>query len=464
MDTLTSVLPQIPNITTFNYCAQGFSPNIAFVASLAASSASLTTLELTTVFFSHDAASWFSRFSGLHRLLVKQPEGSTLLSASEHKRSLSIQCVANLVLACHTTLNYLELPGEFCPLESFTTGVTLFPALKILILRGYPPLDAERFPLWTVLRSMPRLSKLEIFCRLRVIGANAYRYVLMPKDASPALGEASLFPSQLETLTISNPSLADRLFCHLPTSLRHLFLDFVPDWENMLSSKDSLAYHRPAEMLKLLLRMETMNCLDDALNLEELRIKMGWCATPEILCCISRMFPHLKVLEFQGLRYVDRGTEPESDMVCTAVIYEDALTFKSQLQDSCIKSLSNLHHLHTLKIAMELREDSYEYTTDLARNVGSVRQTAQKWANALAARVPGLQWVAFETRPHTGRGLGPRVLVGPPSWTWFSSLGSNLETSSMIPVEEPSGTQPEGDQGRESRWGLPQGPPDYQPI
>jgi hypothetical protein len=73
--------------------------------------------------------------------------------------------------------------------------------------------------------------------------------------------------------------------------------------------------------------MEKMNRQSGAPNLEELRIKMGWCATPEILCCIGRMFPNLKVLEFQGLRYVDRGIEPESDMVCVIVTYEVASTF-----------------------------------------------------------------------------------------------------------------------------------------
>jgi hypothetical protein len=316
MDTLTNVLPQLPNITYFSYCAQGFPPTIDFVASLAVSSSCLTGLELTTVFILHDAVSLFSQFSGLHRLSVRQPERSTLLSASEYRRSLSIQCVANLVLACQDTLNHLELPGEFCPLESLTTDATLFPVLKTLILRGYPPFDAERFPMWRVLHSMPRLATLEILCRLRIIGANAHRYVLMAENASPAPGEVFLFPSQLETLTVSNPSLADRVFCHLPISLCRLFLDFVPDWENMLSSKDSLAYHRPTEMLRFLLRMERMNRRAGTLNLEQFRIKMGWCATPDILSSVSRLFPNLKVLEFQGLRYVDRGAESESDMVC----------------------------------------------------------------------------------------------------------------------------------------------------
>jgi hypothetical protein len=108
---------------------------------------------------------------------------------------------------------------------------------------------------------------------------------------------------------------------------------------------------------------------------------------------------------------------------------------------------------------MELREDSYEYTTDLTRDVGSVRQTAQKWATALAVRLPGLQWVAFEKRPHTGRGLGRRVLIGPPEWSWFSLRALGLDTSVMNLIGRPH--QLEGDQGRESRffWGLSQGSP-----
>lgn len=181
--------------------------------------------------------------------------------------------------------------------------------------------------MWKILRSMPRVFKLEVFCRLRVVGANAHRYVLMPKDTSPALGEVFLFPSQLDTLTILNPSLTDRLFCHLPNSLNHLFLDFIPHWENMFSSRDSLAYHQPAEMLKFLLRMERMNRCNGTMNLEELRIKMGWCATPEILRRISQMFPNLK----------DRGTESESDMVCVVVVYKKALAFSFNCRTHVLK-------------------------------------------------------------------------------------------------------------------------------
>jgi len=278
-------------------------------------SPSLTALEISTVFLSHDALALFATFSGLRRLLIKQLGRMTLLAASESKRSQSIQCVANLVLGCRDTLNHLELPGEFCPLETFVSPKTSLPSLQTFILRGYPPLDSHSFPIWKVLRSMPRISKLEIFCRLRIIGAVSHRWVLMQEDAVPAPGEIFLFPSQLETLTISNPSLEDFIFRRLPHSLKRLFLDFIPDWENMLSSGDSLAYHRPARMLTLFRAMQEMAGSSGMMSLAELRIKMGWCVTPQILDFICQIFPGLRSLELQGLRYFNRAEEPESDMV-----------------------------------------------------------------------------------------------------------------------------------------------------
>lgn len=319
-DTLAKIVPRLPNLIAFNYTAQIFLPNLSFVSTLAIVSATLTTLQLTTVFFSHDALPLFSQYSGLYRIVVHQPDRSTLLSATESKRKMSIECVANLIFACQSSLSHLELPGEYCPIEAFGSGAATFPVLKILILRGYPPLDAEQFPAWKILRSMPRLHRLEILCRLRIKGANAHRYTLMPQDASPAPGEAFLFPSQLEALTISNPSLNDHIFKRLPPSLKYLFLDFVPDWENMLSSKDSLAYHRPTVMKAFLSMMHKSHGSSGIGSIEELCIKMGWCATPEILGYISLLFPDLKIMELQGLRYVDRATEPASNMVC----FEDA--------------------------------------------------------------------------------------------------------------------------------------------
>ncbi|KAF8075048.1 hypothetical protein FPV67DRAFT_612321 [Lyophyllum atratum] len=196
LETLSNALPQLYNLTTFNYCEQKFGPTLTSISSLASSSPSLTTLELNTVFFSHDALTLFSTFSGLHRLLLRQPEGTTLSTAPESKRALSLQCVANLILACHETLSYLELPGEFCPVESLASGSTTLSALKTLILHGYPPLGAETILIWKASPSMPRLTRLEVLFRLRVVGARASRYVLMPSDVSYTEGDESIFPSR----------------------------------------------------------------------------------------------------------------------------------------------------------------------------------------------------------------------------------------------------------------------------
>jgi hypothetical protein len=125
----------------------------------------------------------------------------------------------------------------------------------------------------------------------------------------------------------------------------------------------------------------------------------------------------------------------------------------------CTSNLARLPHLQTLKLAMELREDSYEYSTDGgARKVGSVSQSAQKWADALALRLPALQSVAFERRPHTRRGLGPRVLIGQPSWAWFSRGEEDSDSNIMHHVgswDEDVLKEPE----REIRRDFPQEPP-----
>lgn len=315
LNNLAAALPHLTNIVTFDYSAQAFSPTLGFISSLAVCSASLSTLELSTTFLSHEAIDIFTGFSGVNHLIIKQPEKSTLLAAPKAKRERSIQCATNLLLGCHNSLHHLEMPGEFCSLESLTLPTTRFPVLQTFILRGYPPLDAGEFPVWRALHSMPRLSNLGIFCRLRVTGAVVHRFALMPQDASPPPGGVSLFPSQLETLTISHPSLEDRIFKRLPPSLRILFLDFTPDWENMLSSKDMLSYHEPTRMLRLLQAMQKVFEPSGMTCLEELHIKMGWCVTPEMLECISRVFPSLRMLELQGVRYFDRAAEAVSNMV-----------------------------------------------------------------------------------------------------------------------------------------------------
>ncbi|KAK7445390.1 hypothetical protein VKT23_014807 [Stygiomarasmius scandens] len=422
LDTLTRILPKLPNLVTFVYGPQRISPSPTFITTLAENSTSLIHLELSSSFLTHKAGppSLFTTFSRIRHLVITPPEQSTLYNAPEEIQSLSLERVSNIIIACRLSLEEMDVPGEYCPLSTLTSqaesSTAGFPALKKLVLRGYPPLNAKQFPIWKVLSSMPRLSTLEISCKLRVIGASPQRYMLMPADAMPPLGSTYLFPSELESMTISNPSLTDNIFKRLPHSLRSLVLDFIPDWENILSSGDMLAYHRPSEIAKTFCAVEYGLKNSPFVNMQRLCIKMGWCITPDLLGLICRLFPHLQVLIFEGIRYVNRGEEPESDM------------------EALVETLGQLAYLDTLKLAVELSEDPYR-ADEVKRKIGSLDESMQKWSNRLARKIPTLQRVAFETRPHTGRGLGPRALVGKPVWVWFV-LDHKVEAS----ADEDSGS------------------------
>jgi hypothetical protein len=337
LDILTDILPKLSNLISFVYRVNNFSPPPTFVTSLTKNPC-LNSLELSTSFLTRKAdPTLFSTFSSLRlrQLTINPPEQATLYSAPEDILSFVLESVSNLILACRSTLDTLELPGDYCPLStlaSTSTPAPTFPALRKFVLKGYPPLHANKYPIWKVLSSMPRLSVLEISCRLRVVGASPHRYTLMPEDTEPPPGSSYLFPSELDTLTISNPSLKDHIFKRLPHSLKFLVLDFIPDWENMLSSGDALAYHRPGELAKMLkgvenewrrkmsgLRGNSLHVKGFS-NVQHLCIKMGWCVTPELLGLVCRLFSGLQTLVFEGIRYVNRGEEPESDMVCYAFL------------------------------------------------------------------------------------------------------------------------------------------------
>uniref|UniRef100_A0A0W0F4Q8 F-box domain-containing protein n=2 Tax=Moniliophthora roreri TaxID=221103 RepID=A0A0W0F4Q8_MONRR len=244
---------------------------------------------------------------------------------------------------------------------------------------------------------MPKVSSVEICCKLRMIGVSPQRYVLMPKDALPPPGKAYLFPPLLETLVICNPSLTDNVLRRLPHSLKCLVLDFVPYWDRVMASGDLLSYHMPDKLIHTFRAMH--HAMGIVPNLEHLRINMGWCITPELLKQICVLFPGLRILELQGIRYFNRGGEPESDLYTFAT------------------TLSQLHYLESLKLAVELKEDPYR--DDGLRKIGSVDESSQTWANTLATRIPALRSVAFEIRAHTGKSIGSRSLVGEPLWLWY---------------------------------------------
>ncbi|KAJ4498935.1 hypothetical protein C8R41DRAFT_106867 [Lentinula lateritia] len=397
MKLLSAALPHIPDLTTFIY-SPDFPPSFDLIDALA-STPSLHTLHIPTSFLVHNALSIFNSFHGVHDLVIEQVEKATLYDAPESKRLLSVQCVANIIQGCSETLETLEIPGEYCPLPNLLQRISL-PVIRNFLLTGFPPLDSDsqNYPLWTVVQSMQKLKVLEVHCRLRVIGASPHRYELLPPNA--AQDQSNLFSSRIESIIISNPSFSDQIFKYLPYSLRSLVLDFIPDsWENMLLSGNDtmLAYHKPEMIVRLLKSLPSSRP-----NLEQLCIKMGWCVTTNMLAGIYQCFPGLRALELQGIRYFNRAEEPESDMAGIVAVLEQ------------------LEFLHTLKLAVEFKEDSYREGTRQERKIGSVDEAMQHWANVFRKRIKSLRELAFEKRRHTGKGYGRRAAIGAPLWVWFS--------------------------------------------
>ncbi|KAJ3984857.1 hypothetical protein F5890DRAFT_1235724 [Lentinula detonsa] len=396
MELLSKALPEMPNLVSFIYTPR-LPPSLGFIKALASTS-SLQSLYIPTSFLIHDALILFRDLHGVRNLVIEQVGQATLYDAPESKRALSVQCVANIVQGCSGTLEYLEIPGQYCPLSDLSQKISL-PVIRILVLTGFPPLesDSHNYPLWTIVQSMQKLNVLEVHCRLRIIGALPHRYELLPLNASQSQND--IFSSQLESITISNPSLSDQIFKRFPDSLKRLVLNFIPDsWQNMLQSGSDtvLAYHKPSMIVGLFRTLPSSRP-----NLEQLCIRMGWCVTTGLLECILYCFPGLRELELQGIRYFNRAEEPESDMAGIVVVLEK---FES---------------LHTLKLAVEFKEDSYLETSTQARDIGSVETAMKGWANVLEEHIKSLRSLAFEKRRHTGKGYGRRAAIGTPQWVWF---------------------------------------------
>ncbi|KAK7056255.1 hypothetical protein VNI00_002807 [Paramarasmius palmivorus] len=413
---LSQILSQLPSLVTFVYPMR-VPPSLAFLTCLAENPLpSIQTLEVSTSFLLRNFVHRFNEISGIRKLVIKQPDNTSLHAAPEYIQRQSMNCVTNMVMGCRETLFELDVPGEHFSLAAFACSESNFPCLKKLVLRGYPPVDWDQYPIWQVLRCMPKISSVEVCCRLRMIGISPQRYVLMPRDASPPPGEPNLFPSLLETLVICNPSLTDNILRRLPHSLKCLVLDFVPYWDRVMASGDLLAYHALEKMTQTFRAMR--HAMGSVPNLEHLRINMGWCISPELLKCICDLFPGLRILELQGIRYFNRGGEPESDL------------------SAFVNTLSQLHFLETLKLAVELKEDPYR--DGGYRKIGSVDESSQTWANTLAASIPRLKSIAFEARAHTGKTIGSRSLVGEPLWLWYfldKKGDTNLMRRSGEPVD-----------------------------
>ncbi|KAM5544861.1 hypothetical protein V8D89_001759 [Ganoderma adspersum] len=200
----------------------------------------------------------------------------------------------------HRSLESLLLPSEITPVAVLSQNQ--WPRLYELSLRGefhqgagYPT------PLTSLFSGMPGLRTLKLTFALPR-GVNRKQLMLWPE------GYKSRLPwPHLESLTLSFPDPEDRIFSHLPPSLRRLSLRCTPHhYLHLWERRDYSHYDSPilysSEMLEILTKISAP--LLDHLQLEYLADD----ADDDLLHCIADRFPIIQCLEIQ--RFLASPDEP----------------------------------------------------------------------------------------------------------------------------------------------------------
>lgn len=112
-------------------------------------------------------------------------------------------------------------------------------------------------------------------------------------------------------------------------------------------------------------------------------------------------------------------------------------------------------HLHTLRLALELKEDDFRdpmfYPEEIGvrRRIGSIQQSAWRWAYTVSEELVAVRRFSLEARPHSARSKkGVRFIEGDARWLGFRidersgvveremSSGWEKFGSDLIPVDD----------------------------
>ena len=208
----------------------------------------------------------------------------------------------------HHSLESLLLPSEITPVAVLSQNQ--WPRLRELSLRGEFCLAAGYpTPLASLFSGMSGLRILTLRFSLPD-EVNRKQLMLWPE------GYESRLPwPHLESLTLSFPDPEDRIFSHLPPSLRRLSLRCTPHhYLHVWKPREYSHYDSPilysSEMLEILTKISAP--LLDSLQLEYLADD----ADDDLLRCIADRFPSIQCLEIQ--RFLASRNEPVP-MVSSAV-------------------------------------------------------------------------------------------------------------------------------------------------
>jgi hypothetical protein len=263
---------------------------------------------------------------------------------------------------CFTmTLEYLEICGDSMLLDLLKT--LDWPVLRELLICGHPFLEPT--PLSDVLVTMPRLTKLDIQYQCRPEGSPL---LLWPHAATPP----DLFLSELTTLSVTNPSIYDNVFKHLPPTLQS-FSILAPSHGPLPLDRD--------ELFQLLRGLRT-----DMLT--TLRLVVTGKLSASFFSFIGSTFPYLETL---GIHWKASSRDPLTE---TAVSVTNNKVIVSSLflfdpQDDISASLCKFSHLKALELDVGFTADPH--ASDHINVMHGI------WAATIANAVPSMERIAFAT-------------------------------------------------------------------
>ncbi|KAI0641648.1 hypothetical protein C8Q79DRAFT_284134 [Trametes meyenii] len=210
--------------------------------------------------------------------------------------------MARLLQQLPSSLETLAIPLDVAPLSSM--AAVEWPRLKELHLKGDHRQDMYNCPpMITVIAHMPRLRSLSLL-RAHGHAQDSPRHIVWPVNETGY----SLY-QELERVTVSYPDPTDKIYSHMPSTLRKLSLRCWPRHyvhqhrHDRKIVEDGLGWMSPiihsSELYTILHRCQTP-------KLEELEIEYQEDADdPSLLQTIPNHFPNLTVLTI--IRY--RGTD-----------------------------------------------------------------------------------------------------------------------------------------------------------
>ncbi|KAF8903355.1 hypothetical protein CPB84DRAFT_1774651 [Gymnopilus junonius] len=219
-----------------------------------------------------------------------------------------------IIPALRLSLEKLVLPVENAPLQNMY--MEEWPSLRVLTLYGQRRTVVKPcIPYITILARMPKLQSLKLFF------ANPWN--IDPQAIWPEGFHMSFPWPELEQLTVTQPHADDRLWAHLPESLRVLSLRCWPRrWEHQIlkRQRDALSplyharirWHTPllssSDMLQILRQCQTpfLEHLDIEYQIDNQEV--------ELMQYISSAFPVLKKLEISRYKNEAARTPPLTDI------------------------------------------------------------------------------------------------------------------------------------------------------